>query len=354
MNASGLKNQARGFSLVEIMIGLTLGLLVLFGITSVIVSSSNSRNEIEKVGNQIENGRYAMQVLNDDIRLAGFFADFNPDQDPSTIKLPAALPDVCAVDDITLKAVVRLHLQGYDMGATIPPCIKDVKEKTDILIVRRLNTCAAGKAGCAAAVDGTSYLQVTQCNDEIKKASAVSDSTLLYNVSSKISDLTFKKRTCAADLADIRKYRTQIYFVANNNNDGDGMPTLKRAELDAGAFTIMPLVEGVENMQISYGIDTDATPGDGIPNIFVADPETANGCADKTCAVENWSDVMAVNVALLVRNTQESKGFKDTKTYTLGIDNGGNPQVFGPYGDSYKRHAYTSSIQLVNPSGRRE
>ena len=347
-------NSAHGFSLVEIMIGLTIGLLVLLGITSVIVSSSNSRNEIEKVGNQIENGRYAMQVLTDDVRLAGFFADFNPDQDPSTIKLPVELPDVCAVDDVTLKAVVRLHTQGYDMGSTIPSCIKDVKDKTDILVIRRLNTCAAGKVGCEAAVNGTSYLQVTQCNDEIKKASAVSDSTLLYNVSSKVSDLTFKKRTCAADLADIRKYRTHIYFIANNNNDGDGMPTLKRAELDAGAFTITPLVEGVENMQLSYGIDTDAIPGDGMPNIFAANPEKANGCADKTCAVKNWSDVMSVNVALLVRNTQETKGYKDTKTYTLGIDDSGNAQVLGPYGDSFKRHAYTSSIQLINPAGRRE
>ena len=333
------------------MIGLTVGLLVLFGISTVILSSSKSRQEIEKVGNQIENGRYAIQVLGDDIRLAGFFADFNPDQDPKNIVVDA-LPDVCAVDDATLKKVVRLHTQGYDMGSTIPACITDVKDKTDILVIRRLSTCAAGKAGCEVAVDGTSYLQATQCNSELKLAStSPAGANEIYNVSSKVGDLIFKTRTCAAALADLRKYRTHIYFIANNNDSGDGMPTLKRAELDAGTFKIVPLVEGVENMQLSYGIDTTA---DGIPELFVADPDIANGCADKTCAVKNWMDVMAVDVALLVRNTAETTGFKDTKTYTLNIDSGGNPQVFGPFGDSYKRHAYTSSIQLVNPSGRRE
>lgn len=341
----------QGFSLVELMIGMTVGLLVLFGISSVILSSSTSRKEIEKIGNQIENGRYASQVIAEDLKLAGFFADFNPDQDPGTIKLPDPLPDPCLTDDVSLKSNVRVHTQGYDMGSTIPSCISDVKKETDIVVIRRLSTCIAGTANCDAAQEGTAYLQSTQCNDEIKQASAVKDSTLLYKVSSKIADLTLKKRTCAADLAPIRKYKVNIYYIANNNKDGDGMPTLKRAELDAGQFKVFPLVEGVENMQLSYGIDTD---NNGAPNLYTADPLTANGCADSTCAVQNWWNVMAIDVALLVRNTQSTTGFKDTKTYSVGIDAAGKPQVYGPFGDAYKRHAYSSSVQLNNPSGRRE
>jgi len=72
-------------------------------------------------------------------------------------------------------------------------------------------------------------------------------------------------------LANQYQYRTNIYFVANNDNANDGIPTLKRAELGlaGNSFSIVPLVEGVENLQIEYGLDT-GVPTTGTPAVYNA------------------------------------------------------------------------------------
>ena len=78
-------------------------------------------------------------------------------------------------------------------------------------------------------------------------------------------------------MANVYQYRTHIYFVANNDKAGDGIPTLKRAELGVAAFSIVPLVEGVENLQIEYGLDT-SVPTAGTPAVYKADTDNYNAC----------------------------------------------------------------------------
>ena len=62
-----------GISLVELMVSITLGLMILSGVLVVFVNTSAARNEVEKTSRQIENGRYASEVLSEDLRLAGFY-----------------------------------------------------------------------------------------------------------------------------------------------------------------------------------------------------------------------------------------------------------------------------------------
>src|SRR5690349_18106782 len=64
-----------GFTLIEMMIAVTLGLLVLAALTSFFVLTSYNRSELEKNSVQIENGRYAINTLRDDLMLTGFYAD---------------------------------------------------------------------------------------------------------------------------------------------------------------------------------------------------------------------------------------------------------------------------------------
>ena len=130
----------------------------------------------------------------------------------------------------------------------------------------------------------------------------------------------------------------EIYFVDKNNSAGDNIPTLKRLELATnGTFTTTALVEGIEYMQFDYGIDSD---GDGVINSYT-------DCS--TCSLTDWSNVVAIRVNLVARNTETSPGHIDTKTYSIG-DSG----TVGPFSDAFKRHAYNQVIRLNNPSGRRE
>jgi type IV pilus assembly protein PilW len=239
-----------------------------------------------------------------------------------------------------LKLAVPLHIQGYDLGAAAPTCVSDVKANTDIVVIRRVSSCVAGSgsADCAAATDGTTYFQSALCNTEL----ALPTVAQRYVVSTTVADLNLHKRVCGT-AADVRKYVVHIYFVANNNNAGDGIPTLKRAELGAGAFSIVPLVEGIDNLQLEYAQDTD---GNGSPNSYTAAPATTTA----------WTNVTAVKLYLLARSTDIAPGYTDSKTYAMGLKaDGVTPETGGsPFNDQYKRHAFTTLVRINNPAGRRE
>ena len=72
------RSRESGFSLVELMIASTIGLLILTAMISVFVSSMQSRNEVDKSSRQIENGRFAVEMLKEDIQLAAFYGDYFP------------------------------------------------------------------------------------------------------------------------------------------------------------------------------------------------------------------------------------------------------------------------------------
>jgi type IV pilus assembly protein PilW len=161
--------------------------------------------------------------------------------------------------------------------------------------------------------------------------------------------LTLHQIDCAT-AAPWHQYRTHVYFVANDDKPGDGVPTLKRAELGGGGFTIVPLVEGIDNLQLEYGIDT-SVPSVGSPAVYTSDPNSYNGCAGTTC-VGNWANTVTVKIHVLARNTTTTPGYNDTKTYTLGLNADGTVNTVGPFGDAYKRHILEATVRLNNIAGR--
>ena len=342
---------ARGFTLVELMVGITLGFFVILLITTVFTNASGQRHEMTRTGRQIENGRYAMQLLSDDIVNAGYFGDF----DPRDIGLPAAKPDPCSTSVVDMKNMVMVHVQGYANAAAAGlTCLADVKAGTAAIAIRRTDTCTpatiampVGTPGvnCDAAVNGQIYLHSSLCystselqDPDIGNHYAVAawpDATLA----------TLHQHDCAT-VAPVRAYVMHIYFIANNNDPNDGVPTLKRAELGAGGqFAIVPLVEGIENLQFEYGLDTN---GNSNPDDMTADPGTYAGCAADPCYIANWASAMTVRIHLLSRSLEMSPSFVDTKTYPLG------PVTVGPFNNGFKRHAYTGTIRMNSPAGRRE
>jgi type IV pilus assembly protein PilW len=104
------------------------------------------------------------------------------------------------------------------------------------------------------------------------------------------------------------------YYVANN-------PAGERAlyrQQPAGATatpTAEELVEGVENIQFSFGVDTDATP-DGAPNFVDPDGDgdpylRGDQISAATSVVpggpsERWSRVVSVRISLLMRSTDNN------------------------------------------------
>jgi type IV pilus assembly protein PilW len=320
----------QGTSLIEIMIAVTIGLIILAGTTTLFVRNSRTHDEIRRANQQIENGRYAASLLADDFRNAGYLAEF----DPMPMPTPSA-PDACATDLASLAAAMPMPVQGFNNAASIPSCLSDVKSGTDIVAIRRASTCAVGEAGCDAAVAGAVYLQASGCNSATELGSG--NVATYYALDTASANLNRTRVDCTTK-APIHQYRVHIYFVANNNVAGDGVPTLKRAELGANGFSIVPLVEGIENLQLEYGVDTISAPT-GMPASYLSDAGSDAG----------WRNVVAAKIHVLSRAATPSMGYTDTKTYTVG------PEVsYTPSGAAatYKRHVYETTARVYNTAQR--
>ena len=113
---------------------------------------------------------------------------------------------------------------------------------------------------------------------------------------------------CSASPVDIMIFRARRYFVGQDQN---GSPGLYRQIFDTdpnfgNQFREFAerLIDGVENMQILYGVDTT---GNRVPNAYLA----AN-------AVANWANVVSVKLALLFATVDEDfTAPLDPATYQL-------------------------------------
>lgn len=309
-----------GFSLIELMIALAIGLVLLAGLTMLIVQQSSTRDALEKSSRSIENGRYAMQLLRDDIQMAGFYGEYSPLS--GTVY---STPDPCVITgnlgwDVT---TVPVAIYGYPGGVGDPTScgLNNYKPNTAILVVRRT---ASDTVAAASAVAGTTYLQVSRC------------STSATQFVLGAGGFVLQEKDCST-LAPLRKYIVRLYYISSCNSCGsDTIPTLKVVEFVDGVQTTLPLAEGIDNMQFNYGLDNVAPP-DGAPDSYVTAP-----------ALADWSDVVAVRVNLLARDSEPTAGYQDSKTYNLG-----GVAAVGPFNDAYKRHAYSELVRAINPSGRR-
>jgi type IV pilus assembly protein PilW len=335
----------RGVTIIELMVSMTIGLLLLAGLTSIFANNSRARGEIERANQQTENGRYAAQLLIDDLHNAGYLAEFNPAL--FLLSTPATKPDPCDTSVAGLNSALAIAVQGYDNAANAPTCLSDVRAGTDILVVRRASTCAVGASGCDRYVAGDPYFQASECNSSSELSSGKVSG--YYILDTNPASFILHQKDCVT-VASQYQYRTHIYFVAKDDQSGDGIPTLKRVELGAGTSTIVPLVEGVENLQIEYGVDT-SVPTTGTPAVFTANPDIYNGCLPAVC-VGYWRNTVAAKINILTRSTTTTPGYVDTKIYTLGLNADGTVNAVGPFGDGYKRHAYESDATLINSSGR--
>lgn len=339
-------NRQAGYTVVEVMVGMTVGLIVAGVFGTVVVYGSSQRHDTERIGKQLEAGRSAMQILSDDIANTGDWGEF----DPREVSAPTTKPDPCSVAVADIKVAISVHIQAYAATATMPACIGDVRSGTPVLVVRRASTCTAGAAGCDSVTAGEIYFQASLCSLELASGPAASHYVVAALPVSAGSPFLLTARNCATP-AVLRRVVTHIYFVANNNAVGDGVPTLKRAVLKSGTFIIEPLVDGIENVQYDYVLDTN---GDSAPDAMTPDPSTFAGCAADACTVTNWTNVVAIRIRLLARTTDTSPGYLDTKTYALGQQLDGSQLVVGPFNDGYRRRVYMTTVRLNDPAGRRE
>ena len=344
-----------GFSLIELMVAMTIGLMVLTVLGTVFSRTSSGRGDLDRVSRLLETSRYAADLIGEDIRHAGFYGTFMP---PSDTVFDDASPCAWSLTDakalgwqpVGESASTAPHypapLQGWDVapGATVSAlkdCLPDPQVPgTDVLVIRRASSAPVSPTQVAAVP--AVYVQHTQCVDE-----KVNERPNVI-VSSDSKAFTLKTASCGSDLAEIRRYFVRIYYVASCNDcaAGDGVPTLKRVEFTNSAKPqATTIAEGVQDLQFEYALDDLDAAGkappdgvlDGVPEKMVTLPTT-------------WANVVSIRMHALMRSSEPGLSADTTPTrFNLGPD---REDVSCP--DRYRCRLMTSTFRLNNVAGRRE
>jgi len=315
-----------GFTLVELMVSMAIGLLIVLALVTLLVNVNRNNSEMSKANRQIENGRYAIQVLENNLIHAGFWGTLRP-------AAPSAIPDACSAvaswSAVYKEDMLGIPVAGFDSVSIPPSCtaVTGAQTNSDVLMVRHADTCIAGAVGCDA--DTGPHIQVSACSTTPAEAPYVIAVPPALAASAP-AVFPLREKDCVT-LASRRKVVSNIYYVANN--------TLMRVPLVNGVYqTTQPMIEGIETMRIEYGVDSD---GNGSADSYVS-------CAP-SCTLAQLADIVAVKIHLLVRNLETTPGYTDGKSYQLGATT-----TIAAANDGFKRHVYSTTVRLVNPSGRRE
>ncbi len=334
-----------GMTLVELMVGSTIGLVLVAGLATLFANSSRSTSELDKSIRQIENGRYAAGLLNEDFNHAGFYAEVLSSAGTPTYVAAGAC--ATAIGDLGWSPAVGAGTASVPDAITgltsaevnALACLPNHKTGTPAVIVRRLDTAAIAPSATAS---GNVYLQSSRC----------SSSTATFVISTAVTGSTatfpLQNNDCAT-VAVVRRHISRVYYIASCNECGsDTVPTLKRAELLGGHITVAPMVEGIDDMAFEYGFDTEKA---GNISQFDGVPDEYRSALSGTAGANNndWKNVVSVRTYLLSRTIEATPGYTESKTYSMGLAG-----TRGPFSDGFKRRAYSFTSRLNNVAGVRE
>jgi type IV pilus assembly protein PilW len=285
-----------GLTVVELLISLALSMLMLYAASTMYVSTKQSTRVQEATSQLVESGRAATESLNRSIRMARYFGCVGPDPDSVTNHYDTSTP----VQSPT-------YLNGYDQqgifgidGSTDEITVFQARDSERAPLAEGLTLEAGVTAMKLAAGHGFSagdMIALTDCvQADVFNVSAVdtgaSPNELAY------ANCATCSHTFLAGSSVLRVARSR-YYIADGTS---GEPSLFVEDpLDAGD-TPVELVRGVEDLQITYGVDTDA---DGVANQYVS-PATINAlctaAGNNTC----WRSVSSVRIALLLRSAEDN------------------------------------------------
>lgn len=331
MTQAGLPASA-GFSLTELMVALTIGLFLTSVVLLIFLGNKQSYNVQDQSARIQENGRYAMEALMKDVRLAGFWGG-NADK---SVKLGdysvVTASTSCNATSWSRKAaqpIYGLNDTNND-GTTVgnyTTCIPNANYAGgDILAVRRASTTPIAAGGLVA---NGNYV-VTDFDVAGLFTGTTPPVTVAVSVSS---------ANPLGTPQSIYQVAAHAYYVRNGNsscptgpNAGQAVPSLYRlVASDAVTLTSEEIIAGVQDFQVQYSVDTSAAKNLSEIRYFDAHPTNVD-----------WNNVVAVRVWLLLRALCPEQGLQDTTVYQIP---GPNP---GPFNDAFRRKLFTATIMLRN------
>ena len=318
-----------GVGLVEIMIALVIGLILIAGASKIFLDGKQTYRLQDAQSRLQENARFALELLTNDIRMAGFSGCANLSSiTPNVIaSAPIIAPTAAtaASGNDAASSSWNPALSGTLSGLSSPPLAA-----TDVITVQFSQGCGAHLTGNMASVNANiQIMSPNSCGINAGQALMISDCVAADVFRATTGGATIAHANLSKPYqqdAELFTFASRTYYIANG---AGGQPSLWRLDNTAatGGNNPIELVEGVENIQILYGEDTD---GDRIPNQYV----TVNSVSP--------ANVVAVRASLLLR-TLDNNVLPLAQTYSYN----GAPVTAT---DRRLRHTFTTTVNLRNRS----
>jgi type IV pilus assembly protein PilW len=325
-----------GFSLIELMIGMALALLLAAVIVTVFSRASRTSSVTQTINEMQEQGRVALDMLQQDVRLAGYIGC-----NSNRLLNSGGLVNVTAAPAGYLNNIGQYLLGHEGTGAAFSPAASAGLATADPVPLLDNDAITvripAGEPVSLSATmaNGTAAIPVfSTAGFAAGQRAVIGDCTQstafvvtglaggLQHADGALNAVADFGRAYGPD-AMVAPFTTVTYYIAENGVGTNR--SLYRRVNDAALSE--EIVEGVEEFQLQYGLDTD---GDIFADLFV----TADNVAD-------WSRVVSVRASLLMRSKLE-RAAQSPQTYAFN----GVPDVAAA--DDRLRRPFNVTIQLRN------
>lgn len=326
--------RTRGFSLIELMIAVTLGMLAVAAVGSVFIYGSRNYKQDDRLSRMQDELRFAMAQVTLDIEMAGFWAQVtNPVQ---SVSVDGGLNVNCgpttdggansAVNNWVFNerrsSLMTVGNATASQATARFPCIpaENFVPGTDVLGIIRLSG-----TDVAATEDNKFYVRTNGVQTTLYR-----DDNGVHGPGAPVT---------------IYEFKPAVWYVRNFTNTGDTLPCLTRATPQwdsAGGAVVMShqcVAAGIENMQLEFGFDND---GNGVADQFVQYDAGATPTADQL------ANVVGVRIHVLARSQEPDPdtAYVNDKTYQLG-----STAVVAS--DRYYRRTLSSLVLVRNQGYRR-
>lgn len=334
-----------GMSLVELMIAMTLGLVTVGAVGYIYLGTSKTYRTQDSLARLQEGARYAFEVITSDLRMAGatgcsYSTARNAINSFNTLWYVNLFDQPLVSEEFDGTAGTETELSD-----ALRVIRADVSRE---YVVQNHNPAGTFTFNAAHGLADGNLMVATDCNHAaVFRAGTASGSDITYSAGGSTpanATVDLGESGPYTFLTGSRVYRlsASTYYVAENPA---GEPALFRSRPAAG--TALPaaeeLVEGVEDLQVTFGIDTDNDgeinfldpDGDDDPYLTATQVNALSGTPS-----ERWARVVSVRISLLMR-TVEDNVLPESQTYTY---NGGSTTP----ADRRLRKVFTHVVTMRN------
>lgn len=330
----------KGLSMIELIVAMALSLILMLGVIQIFISNKKTFEINHDLSLMQESGRVALELMTGSIRMADHWVGVEAENVQFGTTTLSAAPSGCGVNQVFDTEYV---LRGYEGASSLSSvsnfpanCIptSDYEPETDIIFVKY--------------ADGRTLI------NDIDVADSDNEDTYYVRALEGQSAFVFQGSDSATAIAQIpvedavfnMEYATELYFIRKcnvivENECKDEVPTLVRLTITEDRFEQEALIEGVEQLQLEYGIDTDA-------DYEIDEYQTASAIANTP---EAWAEVLSVKVSIIARSTDKDFTLDEQgKEYLMAGDKSevGSGYTVGEDAKNYRRKLYQREVFVRN------